>query len=133
MASETAVALLPDTVLQRSMLTDVDPTPAGLVRNLFFDSFRSVFPWTGLILYGMWLGRIDLLNPLINRRVFAAGVSVAIVAGAGSVREDFQKRDLDGELLLHIAIEVFAKPVAQGGLAHGLSQRGSRRPSAAKR
>ena len=27
-----AVALLPDTVLQRSMVTDVDPTPAGMVQ-----------------------------------------------------------------------------------------------------
>ncbi|HSI63730.1 MAG TPA: heparan-alpha-glucosaminide N-acetyltransferase domain-containing protein [Candidatus Saccharimonadia bacterium] len=29
----------------------------GLVRNLFYDGFRSVFPWTGLLLFGVWLGR----------------------------------------------------------------------------
>lgn len=32
-------------------------TAEGLVRNLFYDGFRSVFPWTGLLLFGVWLGR----------------------------------------------------------------------------
>jgi len=27
-------------------------TASGLVRNLFYDGFRSVFPWTGLLLLG---------------------------------------------------------------------------------
>src|SRR5262249_47600065 len=34
-------------------------TPGGIVRNLFYDGFRSIFPWTGLLLFGMWLGRFD--------------------------------------------------------------------------
>ncbi|MGL4419525.1 MAG: heparan-alpha-glucosaminide N-acetyltransferase domain-containing protein, partial [Gemmataceae bacterium] len=29
-------------------------TPTGVVRNLFYDGFRSVLPWTGFILFGMW-------------------------------------------------------------------------------
>src|SRR4051794_16562163 len=28
-------------------------TPTGLVRNLFYDGFRSVLPWTGFVLFGM--------------------------------------------------------------------------------
>ena len=38
-------------------------TAQGVVRNLFYDGFRSVFPWTGLFLFGMWLGRRDLRDP----------------------------------------------------------------------
>ena len=29
-------------------------------RNLFYDGFRSIFPWTGFLLFGMRLGRQDL-------------------------------------------------------------------------
>ena len=35
-------------------------TPGGFVRNLFFDGFRTVFPWAGLVFVGMWLGRRNL-------------------------------------------------------------------------
>ncbi|RBP38018.1 putative membrane protein YeiB [Roseimicrobium gellanilyticum] len=34
-------------------------TVKGLLRSLFYDGFRSVFPWTGLLLLGVWLGRWD--------------------------------------------------------------------------
>jgi uncharacterized protein len=34
-------------------------TPEGLTRSLFYDGFRSVFPWRGLVILGMILGRLD--------------------------------------------------------------------------
>ena len=55
-------------------------TPAGVVRNLFYDGFRSVLPWTGFVLYGMWLGRLDLTEPRTGRRVLLAAVGVALAA-----------------------------------------------------
>ena len=55
-------------------------TPAGLVRNLFFNGFHPVFPWTAFLLIGMVLGRQDLRNPAVRNRVMAWGVSVAVVA-----------------------------------------------------
>lgn len=55
-------------------------TPAGSVRNLFFDGFRSVFPWTGLVLFGMWLGRLDLTDLRVNRRVLTMGIAIAVTA-----------------------------------------------------
>jgi uncharacterized protein len=58
-------------------------TPVGLVRNLFFDGFRSVLPWTGFLLFGMWLGRRDLRDPAVNRRVLLAALGAA--AGAEGV------------------------------------------------
>jgi uncharacterized membrane protein YeiB len=55
-------------------------TPAGLVRNLFYDGFRSVFPWTGFVFFGMWFGRLDLRNPMVNRRVFRVATATALGA-----------------------------------------------------
>src|SRR5258708_36276408 len=53
--------------------------PVGVVRNLFFDGFRSVLPWTGFVLFGMWLGRFDLQKRAVYWPVLltAAGISVA--------------------------------------------------------
>jgi uncharacterized membrane protein YeiB len=53
-------------------------TPTGLVRNLFYDGFRSVFPWTGFLLFGMWLGRLDLRDQYVNRRVLIAALGSAL-------------------------------------------------------
>ncbi|HKI30797.1 MAG TPA: heparan-alpha-glucosaminide N-acetyltransferase domain-containing protein [Gemmataceae bacterium] len=55
-------------------------TPSGLVRNLFFDGFRSVLPWTGFVFFGMWLGRLNLRDRAVNRRVLLAGVGVVVLA-----------------------------------------------------
>jgi uncharacterized membrane protein YeiB len=44
-------------------------TPSGLLRNLFYDGFRAVFPWAGLFCAGMWLGRLDLAQPAMRRRL----------------------------------------------------------------
>jgi len=43
--------------------------PQGLARNLFYDGFRSVFPWTGLFLLGMWLGHRDWSDLTFRRRI----------------------------------------------------------------
>lgn len=53
-------------------------TPAGVVRNLFYDGFRSVFPWAGLLVFGMWLGRRDVRQPRVRWRVLAWGLAVAV-------------------------------------------------------
>src|ERR1035441_7941223 len=43
-------------------------TASGLVRNLFYDGFRSVFPWTGLLLFGVCLGRSDWSDANVARK-----------------------------------------------------------------
>jgi uncharacterized protein len=55
-------------------------TPAGLFRNLFYDGFRSVLPWTAFILFGMYLGRLDLRDWRVNTRVLAAAIGVTLAA-----------------------------------------------------
>jgi uncharacterized protein len=55
---------------------DLPPTldAGGVFRNIFYDGFRSVFPWTGLLFYGMWLGRLDLRDRTANNRVMVAAL-----------------------------------------------------------
>jgi uncharacterized protein len=53
---------------------------SGIIRNLFYDGFRSVLPWSGFVLYGMWLGRLDLADRRVNRRVLGIGATVAVAA-----------------------------------------------------
>jgi uncharacterized protein len=55
-------------------------TPEGILRNLFYDGFRSVFPWAGLFVAGMWLGRLDLANSITRRRLLV--ISASILVGA---------------------------------------------------
>ncbi|MGL4462822.1 MAG: DUF418 domain-containing protein [Planctomycetia bacterium] len=55
-------------------------TPTGVVRNLFYDGFRSVLPWTGFILFGMCLGRLDLGDRRIGGRVLIAATTTAVGA-----------------------------------------------------
>ena len=55
-------------------------TPGGAVRNLFYDGFRSVFPWTGLVFFGMWLGRKDMRQPAVRRRYLAWALVLVVMA-----------------------------------------------------
>jgi len=59
-------------------------TAEGLVRSLFYDGFRSVFPWSGFVFYGMWLGRRDLTDPRTNRRFLFASAAIAVATELAS-------------------------------------------------
>jgi len=37
-------------------------TPIGFLRNLFYNGFHPVIPWTAFILFGVWFGRQDLYD-----------------------------------------------------------------------
>jgi uncharacterized membrane protein YeiB len=54
-------------------------TASGLFRNLFYDGFRSVFPWTGFVFFGMWLGRKDVRDRAVNTRFLLAGVAITVI------------------------------------------------------
>ena len=55
-------------------------TVEGQVRNLFFNGFHPVVPWLAFLVVGIWLGRQDMLNPSVRRRVLIAGAGVALVS-----------------------------------------------------
>ena len=59
-------------------------TASGLWRNLFYDGFRSVFPWTGLLLLGVWLGRSDWSRATVPRKAVFWGVILLVSSAAFS-------------------------------------------------
>ncbi len=56
-------------------------TSAGMIRHLCFNGFHPVFPWIGFLFVGMWLGRLNLRDPLLRRKVFWSG-SLLLVGGS---------------------------------------------------
>ena len=53
-------------------------TPVGALRNLFYDGFRSVFPWAGVLLLGLAAGRLPLGNARLQRWGLAVGLFVFV-------------------------------------------------------
>lgn len=55
-------------------------TPNGFARNLFFNGFHPVIPWTAFMLFGYWLGRQNLHNTNYVKRTFfiSSGLFLAI-------------------------------------------------------
>lgn len=53
-----------------SSLTYIDFwTASGMLRHLIFNGFHPVLPWMAFIFIGMWLGRKDLRNTRVRRRI----------------------------------------------------------------
>lgn len=44
-------------------------TYKGFIRNLFFNGFHPVIPWSAFVIIGMWFGRMDLNNNVIIKKV----------------------------------------------------------------
>jgi uncharacterized protein len=42
----------------------------GFIRNLFFNGFHPVMPWTAFMLFGYWFGKQDLHNKKFVKKVF---------------------------------------------------------------
>jgi uncharacterized protein len=54
-------------------------TISGQIRNLFYDGFRSIFPWSAFLVFGMWLGRFDWRSPQTAWLCLIAGGFGALV------------------------------------------------------
>ena len=55
-------------------------TVRGMLRHLFFNGFHPVIPWLAFVLIGMWLGRQDVRDGRVRRRLFWGGVLTAVIA-----------------------------------------------------
>lgn len=60
-------------------------TLSGGAMNLFFNGFRAVLPWVGLLFVGMLIGRLDLASGKVQRRLIFAGVALWLCAELTSV------------------------------------------------
>ena len=76
-------------------------TPVGFLRNLFLDGFHPILPWVAFYVFGLWLGRTDLRDPVWRRAllvrsaivVAATEVSAWIVVGPkGASLDDLDER-----------------------------------------
>lgn len=54
-------------------------TLEGALRNLFYNGFHPVLPWVAFVLIGMWLGRQDVGDPVLRRRLLAWSVGVMLL------------------------------------------------------
>jgi len=55
-------------------------TKEGIVRNLFFDGFRAVFPWSGFLFFGMWLGRHEMRDHATLMKCVVRGFAIMVIA-----------------------------------------------------
>ena len=49
-------------------------TPTGAMMHLFYNGTRAVFPWAGLLLIGMIVGRCDLRSTATRWKLFSIGL-----------------------------------------------------------
>jgi uncharacterized protein len=50
----------------------------GFMRNLFFNGFHPVIPWTAFMLFGYWFGKQDLHSDKFVKKIFWISISTFI-------------------------------------------------------
>ncbi len=50
----------------------------GMIRHILFNGFHPIFPWAAFLIFGMWLGRIDLSQTLTRNRLLIWSVITLI-------------------------------------------------------
>lgn len=55
-------------------------TPAGFLRNLFFNGWHPVVPWFGFLLFGLVLSRLDLTATVVKVRLIVLGLMAVFAA-----------------------------------------------------
>lgn len=53
-------------------------TIPGMIRHLFFNGFYPVFPWTAFLFIGMWLGRQNVSDPKLRKRILRYSITTVI-------------------------------------------------------
>ena len=70
-------------------------TPAGFVRNLFFNGWHPVIPWLGFLLFGIILSRLDPSSRSLQWRMVLGGFAAIIIAEllSGYLNVQFSETD----------------------------------------
>lgn len=53
-------------------------TLRGFFRNLFFNGFHPILPWITFILIGLWLGRQNLQEKTVRKRILKGSMTILI-------------------------------------------------------
>jgi len=51
----------------------------GMVRHIIFNGFHPIFPWAAFLFFGMWLGRQDLSQAFMRKRLLIWSVITLII------------------------------------------------------
>lgn len=71
-------------------------TTAGFIRNLFYNGFHPVVPWSAFMLVGIWFGRKDLSNrSFLKRAVLVSGLIFILVHIASNLGKHFLPTELE--------------------------------------
>lgn len=57
-------------------------TPREILIDLFFQGYHPVMPWVAFMLVGMMIGRLELTDASVRRRLLIWGVAIALSAEA---------------------------------------------------
>jgi uncharacterized protein len=55
----------------------------GMIRHIVFNGFHPIFPWCGFLIFGLWLGRLDLTSSKVQRNLLLWALSILIVTEIG--------------------------------------------------
>ena len=80
-------------------------TPAGFVRNLFFNGWHPVIPWLGFLLFGIVLSRAPLSERPTQRILVVGGVLTIAAAEGLSVMISPVLTSIDIELAAFVATD----------------------------
>ncbi|MEO1437789.1 MAG: DUF418 domain-containing protein [Bacteroidota bacterium] len=75
-------------------------TLEGFFRNLFFNGFHPVVPWTAFMLFGLWLGRRDLRSDAVLSRLFWRSLLGILLLQGGAMLCTKLVHPIDEELMI---------------------------------
>ncbi|MBN7777407.1 DUF418 domain-containing protein [Nitratireductor aquimarinus] len=78
-------------------------TPAGFVRNLFFNGWHPVIPWLGFLLFGVILSRLDLGERRVRNALALGGLAAFLLAEVLAARLQPLLGAIDPELAYLVA------------------------------
>lgn len=55
----------------------------GIIRNTLFNGFHPVFPWCGFLIFGIWLGRLDLASSAVQKSLLLWSLVVLLATEIG--------------------------------------------------
>ncbi len=58
---------------------------SGQVSDLLFTGYYPLFPWAALYIFGMWLGRQNVADPVFQFRLLAAGLGLVVLSECASL------------------------------------------------
>ncbi|UII58598.1 heparan-alpha-glucosaminide N-acetyltransferase domain-containing protein (plasmid) [Cytobacillus spongiae] len=56
----------------------------GFISNLFFNGYHPIFPWVAFLLFGMWLGRVNVQNSTHRKKMMSISLIAFLLTEAAS-------------------------------------------------